>query len=96
MDKNPTKAAGWLSGGEGMVQASNEMSLVAIAHKISQEPADKALFEIGLYAEAEWTLSRNPLGLVQMTGLGERCVTQTFRQKIVLYGYLYGMNKRNN
>ncbi len=21
---------------------------------------------------------------------------QTFRQKIVLYGYLYGMNKRNN
>lgn len=78
MDKSPTKAARWLTGWEGMVQTSNEMSLVAIAHKISRDPAEKALFEKGLYAEAEWTLGRNPLGLVQMTGLGERCVTQTF------------------
>jgi endoglucanase len=78
MDKSPTKAARWLSSWEGMVQTSNEMSLVAIAHKLSDDKTDKALFEKGLYAEAEWTLGRNPLGLVQMTGLGERCVTQTF------------------
>ncbi len=78
MDKSPTKAARWLSGWEGMVQTSNEMSLVAIAHKLCQNPADKALFEKGLYAEAEWTLGRNPLGLVQMTGLSDRSVTQTF------------------
>jgi hypothetical protein len=168
MDKSPTKAARWLSGWEGMVQTSNEMSLVAVAHKISQDPVEKKLFEKGMFAEAEWTLGRNPLGLVQMTGLGERCVTQTFapgrrdgypnvtpgwtpymcrdgwnnqddihfcefytnrnypenkelwpygehfwnsrysvpnsettpqqtfRQKIVLYGYLYGMNKQKN
>ena len=31
-----------------------------------------------MYSEAEWTLGRNPLGLVQMTGLGDRCITQTF------------------
>jgi endoglucanase len=78
MDKSPTKAARWLSSWEGMVQTSNEMSLVAIAHKLTDDKTDKALFEKGLYAEAEWTLGRNPLGLVQMTGLGERCVTQTF------------------
>jgi hypothetical protein len=78
MKSSPTKAARWLSGWDGMVQTSNEMSMVAIAHKISQEPADKLLFEKGLYAEAEWTLGRNPLGLVQMTGMGDRSITQTF------------------
>ncbi len=78
MDSSPTKAARWLSGWEGMVQTSNEMSLVAIAHKISQDPTEKALFEKGLYAEAEWTLGRNPLGLIQMTGFGEKGLTQTF------------------
>lgn len=78
MDKSPTKAVRWLSPWEGMVQTSNEMSMVAIAHKISNDLSEKALFEKGLYAEAEWTLGRNPLGLIQMTGLGDRGFTQTF------------------
>ncbi|MFW5726127.1 MAG: glycoside hydrolase family 9 protein, partial [Bacteroidota bacterium] len=56
MESSPTKAARWLNEWEGMVQTSNEMSLVAIAHKISQDAAEKTLFEKGLYAEAEWTL----------------------------------------
>ncbi len=78
MDGSPTKAARWTSGWEGMVQTSNEMSLVAIAHKITGDAVDKTVFEKGMYSEAEWTLGRNPLGLVQMTGLGDRCITQTF------------------
>lgn len=78
MDKSPTKAARWLSSWEGMVQTSNEMSLVAIAHKICKDPAERNLFEKGLYAEAEWTLGRNPMGLIQMTGFGDRGLTQTF------------------
>jgi len=78
MESSPTKAARWLNKWEGMVQTSNEMSLVAIAHKISQDAAEKTLFEKGLYAETEWTLGRNPLGLIQMTGFGERSITQTF------------------
>jgi len=78
MDDSPTKAARWLSSWEGMVQTSNEMSLVAIAHKISQNPAEKILFEKGMYAEAEWTLGRNPLGLAQITGFDEHSITQTF------------------
>lgn len=78
MESSPTKAARWLSEWEGMVQTSNEMSLVAIAHKISQDAAEKAWFEKGLYAEAEWTLGRNPLGLIQMTGFGKHGITQTF------------------
>ncbi len=78
MEKSPTKAARWSGGWEGMMQTSNEMSLVAIAHKISENETDKKYFEKGLYAEAEWTLGRNPLGLVQMTGLTDRSFTQTF------------------
>ncbi len=78
MDNSPTKAARWTSSWEGMAQTSNEMSLVAIAHKLTDDENEKKYFEKGMYAEAEWTLGRNPLGLVQMTGLGERCLTQTF------------------
>ena len=78
MKNSPTKAARWAPGWEGMMQTSNEMSLVAIAHKLSENNVEKEYFEKGLYAEAEWTLGRNPLGLVQMTGLTDRCFTQAF------------------
>lgn len=78
MGDSPTKAARWTSQWEGMAQTSNEMSLVAIAHKLTDDSDKKAYFEKGMYAEAEWTLGRNPLGLVQMTGLGDRSLTQTF------------------
>ncbi|TVR75472.1 MAG: hypothetical protein EA408_00270, partial [Marinilabiliales bacterium] len=77
-DGSPTRAARWAVSWEGMSQTSNEMSLVAIAHKITECHEEKEYFEQGLYYEAEWTLGRNPLGLVQMTGLGDRAVTQTF------------------
>lgn len=78
MNESPTKAARWGAKWEGMAQTSNEMSLVAVAHKLTKSKTEKAYFEKGMYAEAEWTLGRNPLGLVQMTGLGDRCFTQTF------------------
>lgn len=78
MGDSPTKAARWTSSWEGMMQTSNEMSIVAIAHKLTDDPNEKAYFEKGMYAEAEWTLGRNPLGLIQMTGFGEKSVTQTF------------------
>jgi len=78
MHSSPTKAARWSAKWEGVMQTSNEMSLVAMAHKISDNSDDKKYFEKGMYAEAEWTLGRNPLGLVQMTGLTDRCFTQAF------------------
>lgn len=78
MDTSPTKAARFASKWEGMMQTSNEMSMVAIAHKISENDSDIKYFEKGMYAEAEWTLGRNPLGLVQMTGLTERSFEQVF------------------
>ena len=93
MENSPTKAVRWAAGWEGLMQTSNEMSLVAIAHKISENETDKKYFEKGLYAEAEWTLGRNPLGLVQMTGLTDRCFTQTFapgRQR-----WISGINTRD-
>jgi endoglucanase len=78
MEQSPTKAARSVNRWEGMMQTSNEMSMVAIAHKISESESERKYFEKGMYAEAEWTLGRNPLGLVQMTGLGEYGFTQTF------------------
>lgn len=78
MDRSPTKAVRYTSTWEGMLQTSSEMSVVAIAHKLTDDSSEKTHFEKGLYSEAEWTLGRNPLGLVQMTGLTERSLTQTF------------------
>ncbi len=78
MKDSPTKAARDLVNGDGVALTMNEMSLVAIAHHLSDDPAAMAYYAKGLYSEAEWTLGRNPLGLVLMTGLGDRCVTQTF------------------
>jgi hypothetical protein len=78
MADSPTRAARWAVRWDGMAQTSNEMSLVAIAHRLSEDEAEKQYFEKGMYAEAEWTLGRNPLGLVHMTHLGQRCLTQTF------------------
>ncbi|MGB3617782.1 MAG: glycoside hydrolase family 9 protein, partial [Catalinimonas sp.] len=78
MAESPTGAARWANQWEGTFQTSNEMSVVALAHHFSDDPAERAYLATGLYSEAEWTLGRNPLGLVQMTGLTDRCVTQTF------------------
>jgi len=78
MKKSPTSAARYRNGWEGMCQTSNEMSVVAIAHRLSDDPEEKVALEKGMYAEAEWTLGRNPLGLAHMTGLGDKSITQTF------------------
>lgn len=39
-----------------MMQTSNEMTMFAIAHKISENESERNYFEKGMYAEAEWTL----------------------------------------
>lgn len=78
MEKSPTKSIRWTIPADGICMTSSEISLVALAHRLSDHPDDKRYFERGLYAEAEWTLGRNPLGLVQITGLSDRCYTQTF------------------
>ncbi len=75
---SPTKAVRHTGKWEGMLQTSNEMSVVAIAHRLTDNPVEARTFAKALYTEAEWTLGRNPLGLVQMTGLTERSFTQTF------------------
>ena len=78
MAKSQTKAARAAVKWEGMCQTSNDVSMVAIAHRLTESSEDRRDFERALYSEAEWTLGRNPLGLVQMTGLTERAVTQTY------------------
>ncbi|MFW5822281.1 MAG: hypothetical protein ACOCU7_02730 [Tangfeifania sp.] len=35
---------------------SNEMSMVAISHKNSENESERNYFEKGMHAEAEWTL----------------------------------------
>ena len=78
LEQSPTKSIRWTIPAEGICMTSSEVSLVAMAHRIAENEVDREYFEKGLCAEAEWTLGRNPLGLVQMTGLSDRCYTQTF------------------
>jgi endoglucanase len=78
MQASATRSARWTIAWDGMAKTSAEMTLAILAHKWSQSPEERARFASALHAEAEWTLGRNPLGLVQMTGLTDRSITQTF------------------
>lgn len=78
MEDSPTLAVRWRNGWEGMMQTCNEVSLLAIAHRLTEDATFQRDLERGLAAEAEWTLGRNPLGLVHMTGLTDRSITQSF------------------
>ncbi len=78
MDLSPVRAIRWGGSWDGIFMSSSEVSVVAIAHRLTEKESTRKYLEKGLYSEAEWTLGRNPLGLVLMTGLTDRCVTQTF------------------
>ncbi|MBQ1692756.1 MAG: glycoside hydrolase family 9 protein [Bacteroidales bacterium] len=59
-------------------QTSENLHLVMMAHRISNSPARKAQLEKAMYSEAGWGLGRNPGNIVEMTGLGERHITDCY------------------
>ncbi|MBO7051927.1 MAG: glycoside hydrolase family 9 protein, partial [Prevotella sp.] len=58
-------------------QTSQNVQLVMLAHYIADKATRKQLENI-LFTEAGWALGRNPGNIVEMTGLGERHITDVY------------------
>ena len=59
-------------------QTSENLQLVMLAHYIATDPAEKLACERAMYQEAGWGLGRNPGNIVEMTGLGQRHITDCY------------------
>jgi hypothetical protein len=56
----------------GWFQSTQEVQRVCVAHAIATSKKDKDEFLRALILEADYGLGRNPMNMVQMTGLGSR------------------------
>ena len=58
-------------------QTSQNLQLVMLAHYLADKSMRKRLEHI-MYTEAGWAMGRNPGNIVEMTGLGERHITDCY------------------
>ena len=58
-------------------QVSQNLQLVMLAHYIADKTRKKELEHV-MFTEAGWALGRNPGNVVEMTGLGERHITDCY------------------
>ena len=58
-------------------QVSQNLQLVMMAHYMADEPRKRELEHV-MFTEAGWALGRNPGNIVEMTGLGERHITDCY------------------
>ena len=56
----------------------DNLQLVMLAHYIAKDKARKKELEHVMYTEAGWAMGRNPGNIVEMTGLGERHITDCY------------------
>ena len=59
-------------------QTSENLQLVMMAHYVTKSSARRLELERAMYSEAGWGLGRNPSNTVEMTGLGERHITDCY------------------
>ena len=59
-------------------QVSQNLQLVMLAHYIATDKNVRQQLENIMYTEAGWSLGRNPGNIVEMTGLGERHITDVY------------------
>lgn len=59
-------------------QTSENLQMVMLAHYISSDPDERRSCEQAMYQEAGWGLGRNPANTVEMTGLGQRHITDCY------------------
>jgi endoglucanase len=83
MKKNVASSTSWPSrrssnNAYGWFQSTQEVQTACAAHAFTADPAQKEALVRTLVLEADWGLGRNPMNIVQMTGLGSRCVEQMF------------------
>jgi hypothetical protein len=62
----------------GYFQSTQEVQMACAAHAFATETADKEALLKALILEADYGLGRNPMNMVQMTGLGSRFPEQIF------------------
>ena len=58
-------------------QTSQNLQLVMLAHYIADKQTKRDLEHV-MYTEASWALGRNPSNTVEMTGLGQRHITDCY------------------
>ena len=59
-------------------QTSENLQLLMLAHYVTKDQVRKAELERAMYVDADWCLGRNPSNTVEMTGLGERHITDCY------------------
>lgn len=59
-------------------QTSENLQLVMMAHYLAADKARRQELERSMFLEAGWGLGRNPANTVEMTGLGERHITDCY------------------
>lgn len=59
-------------------QTSENLQLLMLAHSISSDAGRKANLERAMILDADWCLGRNPSNTVEMTGLGQRHITDCY------------------
>ena len=59
-------------------QVSQNLQLVMMAHYMADNDARKRELEHVMFTEAGWAMGRNPGNIVEMTGLGERHITDCY------------------
>ena len=57
---------------------NENLQLVILAHYLCQDSARRVELEQAMYDEAGWGLGRNPGNIVEMTGLGQRHITDVY------------------
>ena len=72
-DKRPSRRAA----NDSRWQTSQNLQLVMLAHYIADKVKRTRLEHI-MFTEAGWALGRNPGNIVEMTGLGERHITDVY------------------
>jgi hypothetical protein len=59
-------------------QTIQNIQIVCLAHKVCEDAGQRQLLEKAMLLESDWGLGRNPSNIVQMTGLGSRCVVNCY------------------
>lgn len=57
---------------------SQNLQIAMMSHHIASTPARRQQLEDLMYVEADWALGRNPGNIVEMTGLGQRHLTDIY------------------
>jgi endoglucanase len=65
-------------GAHGWFQTIADVNAAVLAHALSDDQNSKDALLSALLLEADWTLGRNPMNMVQTTGLGKRFPTDIY------------------